>query len=197
MRHDRVQPVNQMLAQIDPVALGAQMVAVAEQTEKMLLTAGVEFSGIDRLYEFDMLYLGQTHSVVVAIDIPASGLTEQAMQQAFEKSYRDGFGRLLDQIPVRVLNYRVTVVGRRPRLDMTVFAPVNGKPAVQCRRGERAVYVDGQSLTAGVYERLELAVNERIDGPAILEQPDTTIFVDPGLSARVDSFGNLVIKPEA
>ena len=34
-----------------------------------------------------------------------------------------------------------------------------------------------------------------IDGPALLEQPDSTVFVDPGLRARVDAFGNLVITP--
>jgi len=197
MRHDRVQTVNQMLAQLDPADLGSQMVRVADQTEQLLNAAGVEFSGIDRLFEFDMLYQGQTHSVAVTIKIPASGLTRELMQQAFEKSYLNAFGRLLDQIPIRVLNYRVTVVGRRPELDMKVFAPAAGKSADQCRRGERTVYVDGQSLIANVYERLDLAIDESIDGPAILEQPDTTIFVDPGLFARVDRYGNLVIQPKA
>ena len=37
----------------------------------------------------------------------------------------------------------------------------------------------------------------RVTGPAILEQSDTTIFVDPGLGAEVDKFGNLVVKPDA
>jgi N-methylhydantoinase A len=38
-------------------------------------------------------------------------------------------------------------------------------------------------------------VGAKIAGPALLEQADTTIFVDPGLEARVDRFGNLVITP--
>jgi len=39
-------------------------------------------------------------------------------------------------------------------------------------------------------------VEARVVGPAVLEQPDTTVFVDPGLVAEVDRFGNLVITRE-
>ncbi|MEP2460579.1 MAG: hydantoinase/oxoprolinase family protein, partial [Nitratireductor sp.] len=98
-------------------------------------------------------------------------------------------------IPKRVMNHRVAVIGRRPALDMEVFAPVDGKSAEHCRTATRRVYADGACHQAGVYERLGLAVGAVIEGPALLEQPDTTIFVDPGLVAAVDRFGNLVITP--
>jgi N-methylhydantoinase A len=98
-------------------------------------------------------------------------------------------------IPMRVMNYRIAVIGRRPKLDMAVFAPVDGKPAEDCRIGTRKVFADGEWHEAGVYERLQLAVGASIAGPALLEQADTTIFVDPGLVAVVDAFGNLVITP--
>jgi N-methylhydantoinase A len=45
-----------------------------------------------------------------------------------------------------------------------------------------------------VYDRLRLSAGSRIAGPAILEQPDTTIYVDPELAARVDAFGNIVLE---
>ena len=44
------------------------------------------------------------------------------------------------------------------------------------------------------YARLDLPQDARIPGPALLEQPDTTIFIDPGLTGRVDRFGNLIIE---
>jgi N-methylhydantoinase A len=142
-----------------------------------------------------MLYLGQTHTVAVPVEVPVAGLTRDDVRVAFEAAYSAAYGRLLENIPMRVMNYRIAVVGRRPGLDMAVFAPVDGRPADACRTGDRRVYVDGAFHEAGVYDRLDLAVGEVIEGPALLEQPDTTIFVDPGLSARVDAFGNLVIKP--
>jgi len=195
MRHDRVQTVNRLVSELDAEALGREMTQVADETETLLKGAGVALQQIDRLYELDMLYLGQTHTVSVPLAIREAGLTRDAIRQAFDAAYREAFGRLLENIPVRVMNYRVAVIGRRPQFDMTVFAPQAGRPAAECRTGKRRIFADGAFHEAEVYERLALAVGETIFGPAILEQPDTTIFVDPGLVARVDRFGNLIIEP--
>ncbi|WP_417695198.1 hydantoinase/oxoprolinase family protein [Roseibium sp.] len=195
MRHDKVQTVNKLLDQIDTGALGTEMEKVAGETEALLETAGVSFAGVDRVFELDMLYLGQTHTVTVSLTMPEGDLTETAIRGAFEKAYQAQFGRLLDGIPMRVMNYRIAVIGRRPGLDMTLFAPTDGKSAAECVLGKRMVYVDGQSHEATAYERLSLEIGARIDGPALLEQSDTTIFVDPGLAGEVDHFGNLIIKP--
>jgi N-methylhydantoinase A len=197
MRHDRVQTVNRLLDKVDAAALGAEMIRVGDETEALLENAGVAFARVDRVVELDMLYLGQTHTVNVAIDIPDAGLTAQGIRDAFETTYRATYGRLLDGIPMRLMNYRIAVIGRRPKLDMAVFAPVDGKPAEDCRIGTRKVFADGEWHEAGIYDRLQLAVGASIAGPALLEQADTTIFVDPGLVAVVDAFGNLVITPGA
>ena len=58
----------------------------------------------------------------------------------------------------------------------------------------RNVYADGHYWDAPIYQRLEIDVGNKIDGPALLEQPDTTIFIDPDLTGRVDEFGNLIIS---
>lgn len=196
MRHDRVQTVNRLLSDIDADALGKELLNVAGLTEEVVTSSGASFARIDSIFEFDMLYLGQTHTVSVPVD-PTRGLTTSGIQDAFDVAYHAAYGRLLDGIPVRVMNYRVAVIGRRPAFDMAVFAPVDSKPAEDCCIGTRTVWAEGAFHEAGLYDRLSLAVGERIAGPAILEQPDTTIFVDPGLAATVDAFGNLVIRPEA
>lgn len=193
MRHDRVQTVNRLLEDVDPGALGAEMEAVANDTEAFLGRAGVAFERIDRIYEFDMLYLGQTHTVSVPIEIRAGGLTGDAIREAFDAAYLRAFGRLLSGIPVRVMNYRVAVIGRRPVFEMGVFAPPSDRTPEQCVIGSRQVRVDGKDVDAPVYERLDLPAGAAIIGPALLEQPDTTIFIDPGLVGRVDGFGNVVI----
>ncbi|QGZ33830.1 hydantoinase/oxoprolinase family protein [Stappia indica] len=194
MRHDRVQTVNRLLSELDAAELGRAILRDAEETRAVLGNAGVGFSAIDRLVELDMLYLGQTHTVGVPLEIGEGDLTADAIREAFEAAYRSAFGRLLDGIPMRVMNYRIAVIGRRPQLDMALFAPQGGKPAAECRTGTRQVYADGAWHEAGIYERLSLAVGARVSGPALLEQADTTIFVDPGLVAEVDGFGNLVIS---
>ena len=191
MRHDRVQTVNRMLPDLDCAALEAGMRAVADEAGALLARAGVAFERIDRAFELDMLYLGQTHTVAVPLELEG-GLTREAVQGAFDAAYLAAFGRLLQAIPARVLNYRVAVAGRRPHFDMAVFAPPEGTVEA-CRRGERRIRVDGADHLAPVWERLDLPEGAVIAGPAILEQPDTTIYVDPGLTGRVDAFGNLHI----
>jgi len=193
MRHDRVQTVNRLLSEIDAGALGAEMAQAADETEALVRGSGTTFDRVDRHYEFDMLYLGQTHTVAVPVEM-GDGLTQEGMQAAFDTAYRIAFGRLLQGIPVRVMNYRVTVIGRRPAFDMALFAPEGGVTAAEARTATRRVWAEGAWHEAGIHDRLSLAVGETVAGPAILEQPDTTIFVDPGLTARVDRFGNLVIE---
>jgi len=195
MRHDRVQTVNRLLDQLDVVTLDKELVRVADETEEQLTQAGVEFSQISQEFSLDMLYLGQTHTVSVPLQFDRGNLSTQIIQSAFDAAYKESYGRLLDNIPTRVMNFRVAVIGKRPALDMHVFAPADGKSRDQCLIGKRQVYADGRQFKANIYERLELATGEVVNGPALLEQPDTTIFVDPGLVAKVDDFGNLIITP--
>jgi N-methylhydantoinase A len=94
---------------------------------------------------------------------------------------------------MRVLNLRVAVVGRRPKLDLIGLAPKPGGSVAAAQRGTRCVYIEGNYAEAPIYARLDLPIGAVIPGPAILEQPDTTIFVDPDLRATVDNFGNTVL----
>jgi N-methylhydantoinase A len=59
--------------------------------------------------------------------------------------------------------------------------------------GTQSVYHQGRWWTAQRYARLELPIDARVSGPAILEQADTTVWLEPGFDARVDSLGNLVV----
>ena len=93
-----------------------------------------------------------------------------------------------------MLNLRVAVIGRRPKLDLIRLAPPAGTDLAAARRGTRKIFVDGAFVDAPIYARFDLPAGAVIKGPAILEQPDTTILVDPGLEGRVDRFGNVILE---
>jgi N-methylhydantoinase A len=150
----------------------------------------VQFTGCDTLVELDMSYVGQTHTVAVPI---AGALDAASIRAAFEARYRAAYGGLLEGIAMRVLNLRVAVVGRRPKLDLMRLAPRKDGSIVAARRGTRRVYVDGGFADAPVYARLDLPAGAAVAGPAMLEQPDTTIFIDPGLVGTLDRFGNVIL----
>jgi len=199
MRHDRVHTVNAPLDELDIAALDAEMAAAARDGLDLLDRSGVGFVGRDCLFELDMLYTGQTHTVTVplplALGADGTGVDAGIIRSAFEDAYRNAYGRLLDGVPVRVLNLRTAVIGRRPKFDLGLLAGAAGGDAGAARTGERRAWIDGDWHQVPVYARLELPQEASLAGPAILEQPDTTIYVEPGMQARVDRFGNLLIEP--
>ncbi|MGI9415381.1 MAG: hydantoinase/oxoprolinase family protein, partial [Hyphomicrobiales bacterium] len=194
MRHDVVQTVNLLLDDLDAAALGADMVRIATDAEAVLVQGRARFDRVEHLYELDMLYVGQTHTVAVPVEVMNGGLTSDEIRIAFETAYKSAYGRLLESIPARVINLRVAAVGRRPKFDLTCLAPDDPtKSPDACTTGSRRVWSQGDWHDAAVYERLDLPCGAEIAGPALLEQPDTTIYIDPGLAGRVDAYGNLII----
>jgi N-methylhydantoinase A len=202
MRHDFVQTLNAMLDDLDIVALDGRMVSVAGEGQELLAAAGVTFGSIEQLFELDMSYLGQTHTVDVALPVTLSNggtdVSGAIIRKAFETRYAQVYSRPLEGIAIRVLNLRVSVIGRRPKFDLAILAPKEGFGVEEAYTGKREIWVDGGWHEAAIYDRLTLPIDAEISGPAILEQPDTTILIEPGLFGRVDNFGNLVIarRPE-
>jgi N-methylhydantoinase A len=194
MRHDFVHTVNRTLDEIDVGAFNAEIVDKVEAGVRLLDRSGVVFEGRDALVSCDMFYLGQTHTVAVPIKWQAGRVIDrQALRDAFEVRYREVYGRLLDGIAIRVLNLHIALIGRRPKLDLTKLAPVGGSVEA-AKQGKRPVYVGGRWHTAPAYARRSLPVDAVIAGPAILEQEDATIFIEPDLQGRVDRFGNIIIE---
>jgi N-methylhydantoinase A len=198
MRHDFVRTINRPLDALDLAALDRDIVAFAGDGMALLDRAGVSFAGRETMVELDMSYVGQTHTVSVplglAVERGRSGVTLALVREAFDAAYAQAYGRLLHGVPVRLLNLRVAAIGRRPPFDLASLKPDPANTLERARRGTRALWIAGEASSVPVYDRLELPSGARIAGPAVLEQPDTTIFVDSGLAASVDRFGNVILE---
>jgi N-methylhydantoinase A len=121
-------------------------------------------------------------------------LTREGIRAAFEAAYQEAFGRLLQGPPIRVMNLRYARIGVRPKFDLSMLAPQG--PGSTEPVGEQKVYHQGRWWDARRYQRLELPVGAEVSGPAILEQLDTTLWLEPGFVARVDRLGQLLIQRE-
>ncbi len=197
MRHDAVKTINRTISDLND----AELLNAAEtlwQTCHARITASetAVFDAIEEDIEADMLYAGQTHSVQVKL-AGRHALNSNDLKAAFEEAYRAQIGQPLDNIPIRLINLRVAAVAKRPNLDLRAMAPKDGVMLQDAFLEMRSIWADGIWQEAPVYDRLALGVGQKCMGPALLEQADTTIFVDPGLIGEVDEFGNLIILPEA
>ena len=193
MRHDAVQTLNQTLDGLDIAGLKARVQELAAQCQQRLDSAGVRFAGVTQEVALDMLYLGQTHTLPVVI--PEGEITREGIRAAFERAYAAAFGRTLPGLVIRVLNLRYARIGLRPKFDLALLAPHG--PGRTEPLGTQRVYHDGHWWEAQRYARLDLPVGQKVEGPAILEQADTTVWLEPGFMARVDALGNLLVERRA
>jgi N-methylhydantoinase A len=198
LRHDQVQTLNIALDGIDIAGLDRRMVAAGEEVRAVVSAAGAMVSQIDLSFEFDMHYVGQTHTVAVQVPITlqegSTGISSAMIRTAFETAYASSFSRLLSGLPIRIVSLRVAAIGRRPQLDLSVFAPGPEASVEKARLGTRPVRIDGAWLETQIWSRLDLPVGAIVEAPAILEQPDATIYIEPGLRGRVDPLGNLIVE---
>jgi N-methylhydantoinase A len=194
LRHDQVQTVNLMLDGLDASALGNRMEIAGKTARGVVENAGIAVDAITVSYELDMHYLGQTHTVAAPLDVPAAGISEASVRAAFERAYAAAFSQLLPGIPVRIVSLRTAAIGRRPTFDLAAFAPPADASLDKAARGSRQVWFDGAWHETRVWSRLDLPVDAIIAAPAVIEQPDATIFIEPGLRGRVDALGNIVVE---
>ena len=198
MRQDFVQTINAMVDQLDEGALAAFLQDHVKRGHALLDAARTKFDARDVVVELDMAYLGQTHTVAVPLEVTITDgkvtpPTRAQIAAAFDAAYDATYGRLLKNGVRRVMNLRTAVIGRRPKFDLTTLAPQGGDVEA-ARKGSRRVHFGKAWHDTAIYDRLALPVGAEIAGPAILEQPDTTVLVDPGLKATVDQYGNTIIE---
>ena len=87
---------------------------------------------------------------------------------------------------------------RRFRSRICACRRIAGSAAPKRASGGRPLYdlARGLSRTAGVYDRSRLGAGDRITGPAIVEQYDSTTVVLAGQALTVDDIGNLLIAEQ-
>jgi N-methylhydantoinase A len=193
MRHDFVHTVNRVLDSLDIADLRAVIAETTREGRMLLERSGTALNAMLTQIELDMSYVGQTHTVAATLPAGRENLGAADIRTAFESTYRQAFGRLLENIPIRVLTLRVAVIGKRPKLDLACLAPKGGSVEA-AQTGTRDVWFEGQPHATRIYDRLALPVGAKIPGPAILEQPDATTWVDPDLIAEVDELGNVILR---
>lgn len=118
----------------------------------------------------------------------------EALTEAFHRAHAKTYGYAHEQARVQLVELALTATAEVPRPEIPRL-PENPTPAEPFEY--RAVdFETGESARTPVYRRAELGAGERIQGPAIVEQMDTTTVVTPDARARVDEYGNILIELE-
>jgi N-methylhydantoinase A len=167
------------------------MIAAGQQA---LCDAGVPIGDVRFSFGGDLRYYGQAHEVTVIFDQdPRAGRDLPRIREAFERAYEAQYGLRLKDNEVEVVNWRVICSG--PSVLRGATPRLAAKSGVA--RGSRSVHLGRgahEDLRYAVYERASLAAGQQVEGPAIIEERETTTVILPGWSARIDKTGCIVAQ---
>ena len=165
--------------------------AIEEEARRLCLDEGMPADGL-RVERFaDMRYRGQEHTVKVAF--PGGGVTADTIAEAIAAFHdaheREYTFRLTN--PVELVNYHVVVLAGIDKQPLPE-RPVTGRPLTDARRQPRTVDFDEHGVhRADIYDWALLEPGMSFDGPAVVEDPSTTLVVAPGKRVAMDALGNL------
>jgi N-methylhydantoinase A len=192
VRHDFVQSIGQLLADAATRQIDRRFADQAAAGRRLLDQDGVPLAEIVVRHEADLLFRGQSH--VFRVPVTAPGFDPRVVLAEFLERYKARFDIELPEMTAILVNLRTTVIGRRAPVDLTTFAPAIGGSEAPQPSGARQVRFNAGWFDTRVFDRASLGRGAALAGPAIVEQPDTTVVIDPGATAVVDALGNLVIS---
>lgn len=181
------------LAQVNETA--DEMVKNAREE---MLAEGFNEDQIEIQRSADFRYHGQVYELTVPLPArPLTGEDPESLGTEFTRLYERtyGEGTAWKGVPIKLINYSVTVTGIQDRPHF-VIASENGDSAEPTPRETREVFLpsERQRAEVPVYAEEAFAPGQSADGPAIIDESDTTIYVPPGNRVSRDEYMNYVLS---
>jgi N-methylhydantoinase A len=168
---------------------------MTEEGRKVLESSGLSWQSIGYQRTADMRYMGQGHEV--SVPLPGGILSEPTISEvtaAFEEIYRGLYGRKGPDVPLEVVNWRVVASGPRPTMKAKLLG--NRSKQSDPRKGSRQAYFPefGRFIDTVVYDRYALSPDMQFEGPAIVEERESTLIIGARGRARVDHSLNMIVE---
>ncbi len=194
VRHDYVNSINMPLAQADMDQVYEIFSTQILAGKKIIETEGVEIDELFFIHDVDMQFQGQTH--ILNFPVKETRVTQESLQSEFEKAYWNRFGVELPEILSVLVNLHTAVIGRRKPVPLKslMSAEEQKNKIEECIIGNRRVWFETGWENTSIYKREKFPGQAKFNGPAIIEQLDTTIIVEPNNQVEVDLNGNLIIS---
>jgi N-methylhydantoinase A len=197
LKHDYAQTLLQRADRLDPSAIEAVYRQLTEEGQKTLQREGVAPAEMSFVRQADLRYVGQSFELVVPLPAGHLGTREVAgVLDSFHREHDRAYGYSAPEEPVEWVNVRLTAIGKiiQPRLR-ELAAPERESPAAAQKPGRPVYFAETHGAAeCAIYDRYRLYPGWIVEGPAIVEEYDSTTVIHPGYRAEVDRFGNLILK---
>jgi N-methylhydantoinase A len=191
--------VRSFLAQLDTVNwehVNALLADMAGQGDAILARSGVPPDDRRFSRQVDLRYVGQGHEI--RVDLPDGPLGPDSLSTirlTFERVYSSLFGRTGPDVPLEGVSWRLLASGPVPSVNLHA-AQLDARSGNDARKSERQVYFpeSEEHRPVPVYDRYLLAPGSAFEGPAIVEERESTTVIGPGARVEVDQSRNLSVS---
>jgi N-methylhydantoinase A/oxoprolinase/acetone carboxylase beta subunit len=197
MVYEYVATTYQRLSKLDAAALQQRFEELEAQAAAQLAEDGIPGDNVVIQRIAECRYLGQGYEL--RVDAPAGAVDDawaDKLRADFHDIHEREYSRRFEESDIEIPNIRVRGIGLTPALRTPEIEQGDDSPEAAFRHEGAAWFRVGGALSqvpTRYYERAALKAGNRLVGPAIVTQYDSTTVIPPGLAAHVDRFGNIVI----
>jgi N-methylhydantoinase A len=196
---DFVRTASQRLDDADWSQINRLFEEMEAEGREILKGAGIAPADIMFRRTAEMRYIGQGHEVEVEVPretLGASSLGE--LTSRFETAYRTLYSRTPLGVSIEALNWRLVVMGPRPDISMSASDPRTETRLDPIKTRRPAYFPEANGyVETPVYDRYRLVAGQRFEGPAIIEERESTTVIGPRARISVDARLNLLAEPSA
>jgi N-methylhydantoinase A len=195
-RQDFVRTLYGLLGALDAAQVNAVFAELGEAGRTQVARDGIAPGAADFRYLADLRYVGQEHTIPIPVRDPAELSGDfAALRAAFDAEHDQRYGQAAPDERLEVVNVRLVVTAARPDTlaERWLSEPWTPEPPIP-DQWRQVVFADpARPLRTRIVWRPSLAAGSRIDGPAVIEEPNATTLIHPGDLATVSAAGHLVI----
>lgn len=187
----------QLSTNVDLKVIGEDYAMLEKEAYDKLIADNMKEEEIIIQRVADCRYEGQGYEMrVPVVGGEVNEETIEKMKEAFHVAHKKQFGRSFRQVAIEIVNIRVIGTGKIEDLepikiekgDGNINGAVVDERIVTFKVDEKPV-----KMSAKVYDRIKLRAGDEIVGPAIINQMDTTVVVEPGCVGKVNDCGIIII----
>lgn len=191
IRFDLVRSAPGRLDALDWTAVESVLADMQSEGMAALEEAGCNPRDASMSFGADLRYFGQQNELTVFFDHdPRVSRDVETIRKTFEAAYLAQYGVNPSHVPVEIVSWRLTVRGPDITTESAAQLPAEqGKPKAQ-----RDLLLWPEAGPANVYDRSALAAGQKLAGPAVIEERETTIVIPPQWDAEINESGCVVAK---
>ena len=196
LTHDYATSFIQRTDQADLDAIENAFRLLEEQGKNALEREGVKPQQNLLRRQLEMRYVGQSFELVIPLSESGQRMFEvDEVVKRFHEDHQATYGTSTTDAPVEIVNLRVTAIGRIAKPKLREIGRAGGAVSL-AQKATRPVFFPEETgmIECPIYDRYALGADMVVEGPAVVEEVDSTTVIHPGYEALVDRFGNLLLR---